>query len=239
MNQTLISNVGNKRVFLISDDKIPYYISIPSEETATIVINLIDNPDIINTAKANMAEIPNKITEIYNNFNQENIAVVTPIIDSAIMNGVKTNADPKYISFLNQAIGHIINKSYMTLKQNGKSVYQKIKLNNNETYSIFNNKFSSMYPDRIELANYKENKANTFATGTNIPTTPIAPVEETLANTTSISLEDAYKEENEEQSLEQGKERKLERTREPGFVSYVLLGVIVAVLSLIGLYLLL
>ena len=51
---------------------------------------------------------------------------------------------------------------------------------------------------------------------------------ENLANTTTIALDDAYKEIGEEATK-----------TEAGFVSYVLLGVVVAVISLVILYMLL
>ena len=55
-----------------------------------------------------------------------------------------------------------------------------------------------------------------------------------LANTTSIALDEAYKEVSSDNN-----KKNTNTNKEPGFVSYVLLGVIVAVISLIGLYLLL
>ena len=61
MNQTLVGNINNQNVYLINDKKVPYYISVPNEKTATIVINLPDNPDKINTAKNSLTEIPNII----------------------------------------------------------------------------------------------------------------------------------------------------------------------------------
>lgn len=236
MNQALVSNLDNKKIFLVNDEKIPFYISIPDEGELTIAINLLNDPDQINLSKNNnLEEIKNRVEDIYTKYPQNNIAVVTPIIDSAIMNGVKDNTDPKFTAFLHQAIGHIINKSYATLKSNNKGVYQKIKLINNETYKAFNEKFSSMYSARIELTSFDEEPIKKFDTQTNIPQTPIGPTEEVLANTTSIALDDAY----EEDTSDNNDNNATNRNKEPGFVSYVLLGVIVAVISLIGLYLLL
>ncbi len=234
MNNTLIGNVGNKNIYLVQDEKIPFYIGIPNEQSATIVINLVDNIDTINPTKTALTEIPNKITEIYNKFNYEGVAVVTPVIDGKIMNGVKENIDPQYTSFLNKAIGYLINKAYSELKQNGKEIFKQIKLNNNETYLGFNERFASMYPDRIELVKYDNAPTNNFVNQTNIPMPTIGPEENTVANTTNIALDDAYKDVEEEPAGDASPTKK-----EPGFVSYVLLGVIVAVLSLIGLYLLL
>lgn len=234
MNQTLVGNINNQNVYLINDEKVPYYISVPNEKTATIVINLPDNPDKINTAKNSLTEIPNIIKEMYSKLSREGSAIITPVIDSKIMEQVKLNTDPKCVSFLNQAIGYIINKAYSTLKQNGKEIFKNIKLNDNVTYKIFNNRFQSLYNDRIELVKYDNNVTNINTPQTNIPNIQnIQNEEPTIANTTTIPLDDAYKE------LEVENPKVKTRTKEPGFVSYVLLGVIVAVLSLIGLYLLL
>ena len=235
MNQVLISNLDNKSIFLVNDEKFPFYISIPNENELTITINLVDNPDLINLSKNNNPEeIKNRIEDIYNEYSQNNIAVVTPIINNAIMNEVKKNKDPKFTEYLQKAIAHIINKSYSTLKDNDKGVYKKIKLINNETYKGFNEKFSSIHSDRIELTFFDEEPIKKFDTQTNLPETPIGPTEEVLANTTSIALDEAYKEVSSDNN-----KKNTNTNKEPGFVSYVLLGVIVAVISLIGLYLLL
>ena len=127
----------------------------------------------------------------------------------------------------------LINKSYSTLKQNGKEVFQQIKLNNNESYKSFNEKFTSMYPERIQLAKYDIAPVNLTNQPTNINVATLTPPTEPLANTINIALEDTKEE------LSQNNKHVKTLKREPGFVSYVLLGVIVAILSLIGLYLLL
>ncbi len=232
MNQTVIGNVLNKNIYLISDKNISFYISVPNEDKTAIVINLEDNTDIIDISKGNTNDITSKINGIYSKFNYENIAVVTPIINNQITEQVKNN-NPQYVSYLNKVLGYLINISYRYLKDSGKEVYAQIKLNNNESYKDFNYKFISLYKDRVELVNYNNIPQNRFE-NTNEESTQQTN-EEALANTTTIALDDAYKE------IEQEKEnvKKLTKKREPGFVSYVLLGVIVAVISLVILYLLL
>ena len=239
MNQMVIGNILNRNIYLINDKNISFYISVPNEEKAAIVINLIDNANEIDISNGNAHNVTNKINEIYSKFNYDNIAVVTPVINNQITEQVKNNA-PQYVSYLNKVLGYLINISYRYLKDNGKEVYEQIKLNNNESYKDFNTKFVSMYNNRVELVNYNNPPANKIE-NTNMPIVENTSIEqnensnEELANTTTIPLDDAYKE------IEQEKEnvKKLTRKREPGFVSYVLLGVIVAVISLVVLYLLL
>ncbi|MBQ6495381.1 MAG: hypothetical protein IJI49_05205 [Bacilli bacterium] len=233
MSQDLITNVNNTSVYYINDGQVPFYISIPNAKQVSIVINLIDNPDEINGRKVGLKDITSKITDIYKLFRQDNIAVVTPLIEGAFMDKIKENAEPNYTSYLNKVLGYLINKSYSTLKQNGKEVFQQIKLNNNESYKSFNEKFTSMYPERIQLAKYDIAPVNLTNQPTNINVATLTPPTEPLANTINIALEDTKEE------LSQNNKHVKTLKREPGFVSYVLLGVIVAILSLIGLYLLL
>ena len=232
MNQTVIGNVLNKNIYLVSDKNISFYISVPNEDKTSIVINLVDNANAIDISRENANDITSKINEIYSNFNYDNIAVVTPVINDQITQQVKNN-EPRYVSYLNKVLGYLINISYRYLKDNGKEVYAQIKLNNNESYKDFNDTFISLYKDRVELVNYNNIPLNRFE-NTNEENTKKTN-EEALANTTTIALDDAYKE------IEEEKEdvKRLTKKREPGFVSYVLLGVIVAVISLVMLYLLL
>ena len=65
MNKTLVANLEDKRIFLISDNNISFYIGIPNDTKVTIVLNLLDNTNSINSSN-NMEELTNNIKSIYN-----------------------------------------------------------------------------------------------------------------------------------------------------------------------------
>lgn len=237
MNQNLVGSILDKDIYLVNDKNIPYFIGIPKGEKVSIVLNLVNNTNEINISFTNPMEVKEKILKEYSKFGGNDNAVVTPVISNNIMEQVKLPDNGEYISHLNKVLGYLINVSYRYLKDNGKEVYEKIKLDNNDTYKDFINKFVSMYSSRVELVDYKpENASDKVIPFNREPRTVIPDSEldtnENLANTTTIALDDAYKEIGEEAT-------KTVDNKEAGFVSYVLLGVVVAVISLVILYMLL
>ena len=244
---------GNDEKIYYVKNAVPFYISIPnSMKEVTIVINLVDDPDILTTRKTSFKELGNKIIEEYSAFKQNNIAVVTPLLRSEEMEKIKLNSGKEYTDNLKLVLSKIINISYNILKSSGKEIPQQIILNDNETYRSFNELFSKEYKNRIRLAKLDERAPiitqapniappitpmmEQTAPVSNINIAPVTPPTETLSGTEGINVALENNEEL-EQTKSKVKTRKLKR--EPGFVSYVLLGVIVAILSLIGLYLLL
>ena len=113
-------------------------------------------------------------------------------------------------------------------------VDSKIKLYNNDLYGVFNDWFVKRYNGRVELFSnsvaINNNSANKFV---NMPQPKVLDSEaskvasDVLDSTTTISV------------VDQSSVVKPTEVKEPGFVSYVLLGVVVAVVSLVILYMLL
>lgn len=253
MNQTLVAKVKDKSVYLVNNSTVPFYICIPTEKNASIVLNLVSNPTEISLTN-NMQNITSAITGIYNNFEDNNIAVVTPIIDSNLLEQAKLNNNEQIFSYLDQTMSFLINTVYKILTSNNYQVDNIIKLNDNQSYSAFNNWFVNRYNGRVALTKYdKENIAkkdptlimDSFQQPATKPTAaPAAPVQAPDPTPTPLPVEDpnpntaiANKVLEATAPLNTGfDEKTLSQKREPGFVSYVLLGVIVAVISLVILY---
>lgn len=237
MNQTLVANVENKNVYLINAQNISFYISIPKALKANIVLNLVSDVNVISTNN-NMVVLTKNITDLYSSLNFGDVAIVTPILDGNILEQAKLGNDEKIFVYLDKIMGFLINTSYGILKNNGISVDNKIKLNNNEVYNNFNDWFVKRYNGRVEMigGSSTSNVASNGVPVNRFVSAPQVSVEsseasaianDVLDNTTTISTLDS-----------DGPVRPNE-VREPGFVSYVLLGVIVAVVSLVMLYMLL
>ena len=107
-------------------------------------------------------------------------------------------------------------------------------LNNNQIFTSFNNYFVNKFNGRVVLTNLtKETVKNNIPENQNIPVSNNIEEKEELPK----NLDDIY---NEEITLKSDKTSKIETSKkEPGFISYVLLGVMIAVLSLVFLYMLL
>ncbi len=229
MNKTLVANLEDKRIFLISDNNISFYIGIPNDTKVTIVLNLLDNTNSINSSN-NMEELTNNIKSIYNKINFKDSSVVTPVMDNNILEQVKLNNNAQIFNYLDKVMGYLINHAYSILKENGKEVNNSIKLNNNRSYEAFNDWFVKKYNGRVSLVNYLNAPVNRFDEEEKNDIKDNVNLEMDTKVADSI-LENT-------QSLDNVQENKVyhDEAREPGFVSYVLLGVIVAVVSLAILY---
>lgn len=224
MNQTLIASVLNKNVYLVNDPKVPFYISIPNGENVNIVLNLVDDVSKISISSSNMTNLTSEITNVYSKFNFSNVAVVTPIMDSNLLEQVKLNNSESSFNYLDKIMGYLINTSYSFLKNNNIEVENKIKLNNNISYKYFNEWFVNRYNGRVELVDYSNAPVNSFENVSQVNVSN--EIADSVLDETSV-IEPVS-------NVSGGG-----NIKEPGFVSYVLLGVLVAVISLVILYLLL
>ena len=226
MNKTLILNSEGNDIYLISNDKISFYINIPNNKDINIAINLVDNTNSINMNNTNAEGIKTEISNIYTRLNTTNASIITPVIDNNILEQIKLNNSEKLFTYIDKVISYLINNTYNILTEENINVNSTIKLINNKTYQTFNNWFITKYNGRVELLDSTIKPNNVFEN--TIEETPITNEEKNIANevleeTNTIDV-DAIKESGDP------------KTRELGFVSYVLLGVVVAVISLVILY---
>lgn len=151
---------------------------------------------------------------------QTDKALVVPVINNEILTRAN-QFEPTSFKYLDSVLSYLINISYKLLTHNKIEVNSKILLNNHSSYENFNNKFIEKYQGRVELHNLIQKQE---------PTPVVSPtinnIEETVA---PIVTEEPVTSPNPTPQA----------SHEPGFVSYVLLGVLVAVISLVFLYLIL
>ena len=210
MEQKVIMKESNKCIYLLRDNNISFYLIIPRSKEVNLVLGIFDNIDDNNVI--NIKNIPDK-------------SIVVPIIDKNILEGAKTGKEECY-KYIDNLFSILINTAYKILTYNKIEVNNKIILDYNMKYSSFNNWYIPQYKERIELIDLNLHPDNT------IPKPQINDVKE------SRVLEDTLpdikaKELNNNDILNNNK-----YASAGGFISYVLLGVIVAVISLVILYML-
>lgn len=148
-------------------------------------------------------------------------ATVVPVINNQIL----TNAnflDEASLKYLDSVLSYLINTSYKILTYNHLEVSNKILLNNNPSLSNFNRQYTSNYQGRVELYTKPIPQPQP-------PIQELPPVPQ--PNVVNDNITPTTTPEEEKQDIPE--------KRDPGFVSYVLLGVLVAVISLVFLYLIL
>lgn len=225
MEQFEIERKQNRFIYLIKDTNMEFYLLIPNNSNVSITLNIMESID---------NEAVKKITEVIDK------VIIIPVLNSNVINYL-TSELPTY----NQAdnyFSNLINKTYNILKHNGLNIDSKVYLNNNFKFYNFNNYFVKKFNGRVSLINLnleqkeetKENpflNNNIFEETANIPT-----VQNTESSPITNDLSHIY---NEEVMTKESVQQPKVENKEPGFVSYVLLGVVVAILSLVFLYLIL
>lgn len=221
MEQKVISKNSNQCIYFIQETNLSFYLVIPNSQQVHLVLGLYPQLD----------------SNIFQNFPLlGDKAMIIPVLNPQVIIGIQ-NANSTYFKYLDEVLSSLINVAYKILTFNHLKVEQKVYLNQNAQFMNFNQWFITKYNGRIEPITIpiffpkKEESVPTVSS----PQVPEQPIEKkqnsevtTISNPQSTEVqpntsESISKEEN--------------RGKEPGFVSYVLLGVLSAVITLVFLYL--
>lgn len=211
MEQRVIVKNQEQCIFRIQESNLDFYLIIPNNKKVSIVLNLIQN-------------INDEFVKSISNYSEK--AQVIPIVDSHILTRLKENQEDSF-QYINQLLSNLINTTYQILTFNHIEVAPIVLFNNTSEYSEFSRWFLQKHQGRVTEVQLSLIPASTQ---TPSPVATIAsPVVDQLSNNQELSPNN---------QLEEEILPIKEKNKEPGFVSYVLLGVVVAVISLVFLYLL-
>ena len=219
MNKTLFLQLNKHNIYLIEDQNISFYISIPKTEffsSTNISLDLKENFDKIDTSKNDSIYVKDELSQIYDeNIDNENITLIIPLFKNNILTLIQEESSEKYYEYLDKCISYIINNAYKILVEFGIKVNTKIIFVRNEKFDNFINWFTSKYKSRIDTKQYSELIAEF---------TSVIPV---------LSKEDIS---NFNNTNNNNSETEININKSSGFISYVLLGTICIVLTLLILY---
>lgn len=229
MEQKMIHKTSKQCVFFIKDNNLDFYLIIPNSRQVNIVLGLFSdvNDDMIKSLS-----------------DENDKALVVPVISNQILTSAN-HLDTTSFKYLDGIFSYLINISYKILTGNKIGVDKKILINNNPLYENFNNKYLEKYQGRVELYNLVKKVDTTqsiFTTVEEKKEATFKPVEPLFQNQVTNDVRDAIEESIEPILYDEPvitSSDKIGDTREPGFVSYVLLGVLIAVISLVFLYMIL
>jgi len=211
-------NRKDRQIYLIKTQVYNYYIIIPVEQqNIKITLGIVDKID-----NERIKEVP-----FYGNN-----AIVIPVLNEQMVGYLKSNQ-----ATYDQAVDYFMNlvsNSSGLLKHNRKVVEPVVVLNNNEQFGNFVNYFISRFPNSIQ-------KSDRDLFRKEVPANNMMMNQNNVVSDVPVNIE-AYPSYQDESSLEQAKGKtrvkRKDNRGEPGFVSYVLLGVVIAVMSLVFLYML-
>lgn len=213
MEQKIIEKKANQCIYFIKETNLSFYLIIPNSRQVKIVLGLFDevNDEFVKNIPV-----------------QSDKTIVIPVIGGDILNQANIVGTPSH-NYLNQVLSFLINTSHKILTHNNISVDNQIYLNQSSKLDVFNQNFIAKYQGRVQAINIFPEKS--IASPVSIVEEPITKEEPTLSPNIDNVLPTQSPIEEQEEPLPQIE------THEPGFVSYVLLGVLVAVISLVFLYL--
>ena len=213
MVQRLVLKNPKRCIYQIEESNMKFYMMIPNSLKVSLVLGLYSHVD------------DEMIQRVVQNSDQ---AVVVPIIEVSILEGIQKSQEKEFY-YLDQYFSNLINLSHKILVHNHIEVTDIIYFSSEE-YANFSDWFVVKYQGRVQ-------KTSLDIEAKEVVQVPEAlPREAVSAETMTLTKADVEEPVKSELTVDK-EEVSSTKPKEPGFVSYVLLGVIVAVISLVFLYL--
>ncbi len=247
MKETLICSLEKHHIYYFNDSNVSFFMLTPYKEytDTNISIRLKSNYDTYDLTKNSLEVVTNELINYYRNLDNYNITLILPVFYDAVLNRIRVVDDMEIYQKLDRYLGYIFNTAYAFLTKNNIKVNNSIYVINNDSFNKFTNWFVARYNNRIEyktiLDLVKEN--GTYSNYNVIETPNINFVvgkdeEPTIDKTVEMELETFDSFARDVMPTDSGKKAvKNRKDTSSGFVSYILLGVITFVVSIVLLYL--
>lgn len=228
MEQRIIEKNMNQCIYFMRETNLDFYLIIPNTRRVKIVLGVFE--------------------EVNDNFVKKipfhsDKAIVIPVIQKNILDQANTVGTQSF-RYLEQVLSFLINTSYKLLTYNHVEVDSQVLFHYNSQYEMFHQNFLATHQGRVAAIELFPRTAPLVNESVPAPTIqqqePKAslegvtlsdiPVQSSVIDNSTSNVNDNTV--NNKENIENVQVM----TREPGFVSYVLLGVLVAVLSLVFLY---
>ena len=241
MKETLICSLEKHNIYYVNNSSYGFYILVPFKEyiETNIAIRLKSNYQNYDLNKNSLDVVTNELINYYKNLDNYNVTLVLPVFFDDMLSRIITVDDMEKYLAVDRYLGEMINSAHRLLTKNNIKVNSNIYIINNDSFRKFTNWFVARYNNRIEYKTILELvKENDNFSNYNVIETPninfvIGKNEEpNIEKTAEIELETF---ENIVREIED-KPKKIVPKKDSsngGFVSYILLGVIAFVVSLV------
>lgn len=240
MKETLICNLEKHNIYYLSDANCSFYIFVPYKEfnETNLCIRLKSNYQSFDLNRNQLQNVTNELINYYKNIDNYNITLILPVFYDDLLLRIRTINDMEIYQKVDRYLGYMFNAAYNFLIKNNIKVNPNIYVINNDSFRTFTNWFVARYKNRIEYKSIVDlarqsgnfNEYNTLGTP-NINF--VVSKNESPKLDKTIEIEDATFD---DYANDRKKPTELKEVSNAGFVSYVLLGVITFVVSLVLLY---
>ena len=218
MKQELILQEKERYIYLFEEGDIKFYLTIPRAKEISLILNLKD---------AISASSPEKMPLV------QNKAIITPIVEDALLLQIKENTVDAF-HHLDEIFSKAINMSHKILTYNHLEVDASVYFIENDSYAMFWEWFVKKYNGRVKKFHLEEKKESDSLENSVISKEMFREVstqnEPSNDNISKVTPEETMMEDKIPSPPISNAKGSF------GFVSYVLLGVVAAVLSLVFLY---
>ena len=213
MVQRMILKTQDKCIYEIEEKNLKFYLLIPNTKKVFLTICLMENPTDVSIQK--IIQEPNKV-------------LVIPMVESNILSSVSLNQEEAF-RYLDQYISGLINLSHQILVYNHIEV-ENVVYFNSVLFPNFEKWFIQKYQGRVASVKINYQSSEKIS--------PVIQKPDTIDNTMTLAASISQSQSADVPLVDEEKVSEVqENSHDFGFVSYVLLGVIVAVVSLVFLYL--
>ncbi len=243
MKETLICTLNKHHIYYLNDANCGFYIFLPYKDydTTNISVRLKSNYPMYDFNKHPIDVVIGELINYYKNIDNYNITLILPIFYDDILTRIRTIDDMEIYQKIDIYLGNIFNSAYYFLTKNNIKVNTNIYIINNDSFRRFTNWFVAKYNNRIEYKTILElvKQSDNFNNYNLIKTPNINFVVSRndipdLVKTAEIEVEtfDNYAKSINSSKLSE-ENKLLEDKNNSGFVSYILLGTLTFIVSLI------
>lgn len=243
MKETLICSLNKHNIYYLSNASYGFYILVPFKDytETNIAIRLKSNYQSYDLNKNPLNVVTSELINYYKELDNYNITLILPVFYDDILTRIITVDDMEIYQKIDRSLGDMFNSAYIFLTKNNIKVNSNIYVINNDSFKKFTNWFVARYNNRIEYKTILEliKKSDNF-NNYNVVETPninfvIGKKEvPTIEKTVEIELEtfDSIAKVQEEKP----KRMPSKKEENAGYVSYILLGVIAFIVSIVLLW---
>lgn len=213
MVQRLVLKNPERCIYQIEESNMKFYMMIPNSLKVSLVLGLYSKVD------------DEMIQRVVPDNGQ---VVVVPVVDISVLAGIQRNQENEF-HYLDQYFANLINLSHKILVHNHIEVADIVYFASEE-YANFSDWFVVKYQGRVQKTVLSMKVKESVPVPEPVPQKVVSSETMTLGTASTEELVTPEKAMDQEDNISN-------RPKEPGFVSYVLLGVVVAVISLVFLYL--
>ena len=236
MKETLILKLEKHYIYYLNNNQFGFYILTPFKDysVTNITIRLKSNYEMYDLNKHSLDTVKSELVNYYNNLDNYNITLLLPVFFDDVLDRIRLVSDMDLYQLMDKYLGQIFNFAYMFLTKNNIKVKNNIYFINNDSFKAFTNWYIARYNNRIEYKTVLDLvKENGSFHSYNVVETPSMNFvvgkenEPILEKTFEVEVETF---DNMVKNLDN--ENTNSTSTNAGFVSYILLGIIVFIISM-------